>query len=496
MLGLDYESTGWPLGDPLPRRESVSGRRPAVNVRDLAVANGLFISEGGERRVRCGLVWRRAPENWGYAVFAGLNDAAAFMRDLYFTPEEIHSLSGMRFFNEGFLDYLAQYRFQGTVKAVPDGTIVFPGEPVLTVEGSLMDVQLLESALCSMIGRSSFIATKARRLVQAAGGHAVFVHGCCSGLTPEAAASCRQAAFTGGVKCLDAADPAGKPGQGAAGVPMTRNWVLAHGDEYRAFRRFAEIYPENCCVLADTVDALESGIPNAIRIDREVLRPMGRRLAWVVLGADDLYWVSRKARNMLDEAGMADCGIIASGLTGEADIESAVRQGVCVDAFDAGSVIGGQSGPLDMAWRLADAPSESVSASFMDSAALRQPASRGAMLYRIYDGQGLAAADLVAEENSVPAGVLAELTCQEKDSPWRKETFRGCTARPLFEHVAEGGRVCLAARSPESVRAAVSHQLNCEMRPDETRLEDPRPHRIAVSPEESRPREKDLAKCL
>jgi len=495
MLGLDFDSSGWPLGDPLPRRESVSGRRPAVNVRDLAVANGLFLSEGGERRVRCELVWRRAPENWGYAVFAGLNDAAAFMRDLYFTTEDLHTLSGMRFFNEGFLDYLAQYRFQGTVKAVPEGTIVFPGEPLLTVEGSLMDVQLLESALCSMIGRSSFIATKARRLVQAAGGHAVFVHDCCSGLTPEAAASCRQAAFIGGVKCLDASDPSGKPGQGVAGVPMTRNWVLAHGDEYRAFRRFAEIYPENCCVLADTVDALESGIPNAIRVDREVLRPMGRRLAWVVLGADDLFWVSRKARNMLDEAGMADCGIIASGLTGEEDIGSAVRQGVCVDAFDAGTAPVGQGGRLDLAWRLADEPSEEHPLS-MDEAWLKHPASRLQCLYRIYDGQGLAAADLVAAENSVPAGVLKELTCMEKASPWRRETFRGCTARPLFETVAEGGRVSFAARSPESVRAAVSHQLNCEMRPDETRLEDPRPHRIVVSPEESRAREKNLEKCL
>lgn len=175
MSGPDFVSADWLSEEPLSVREHSSDHRFAVSMRDLAAANGLFLSEGQERRACCELVWRGAPEDWGYAVFAGLKDVSSFVQNLYFTPEDIRILSGMRLFSDGFLEYLARYRFRGSMSSVPEGTVVFPGEPVLTLSGGLIDVQLFESALCCLTGRASYIATKASRLAGAAGGRAVFV---------------------------------------------------------------------------------------------------------------------------------------------------------------------------------------------------------------------------------------------------------------------------------------------------------------------------------
>ena len=249
MFGPDFMSADWPPEEPLFMREHSSDHRFAVSMRDLAAANGLFLSEGQERQGCCELVWSGAPEDWGWAVFAGLKDVSAFVQNLYFTPEDIRILAGTRVFSDEFLDYLARYRFRGSMESVPEGTVIFPGEPVLTLRGGLIDAQLFESALCDLAGQASYIATKASRLARAAGGRAVFVRDGSGALTAGAASSCREAAYTGGVSF-----PAG-PFRGGdeereperAGLPMTRNWVLAHESENQAFRRFAEIYPVNCC---------------------------------------------------------------------------------------------------------------------------------------------------------------------------------------------------------------------------------------------------------
>ena len=350
--------------------------------------------------------------------------------------------------------------------------------------GSVNDAQLFESALCDLAGQASYIATKASRLARAAGGRAVFVRDGSGALTAGAASSCREAAYTGGVSF-----PAGpfRGGEGEreperAGLPMTRNWVLAHESENQAFRRFAEIYPVNCCLLVDTEDVLKSGIPNAIRVDREVLRPMGRRLAWVRMGAGNISWISRRARSMLDEAGMANCGIMVSGLHDEKSVENAVRQGACVDAFDMESLFSGPCAGLDMECSLVGMQGRKLCApsAFRNASALNLADSGNRRLYRIFDAQGVAAADLIAEDGILP-GIPDEIECVDPSRPWQTETFRSCSITPLYEIFAGDGRICRIGRSPESVRAAVRHQLSYGIRPDETRLSDPVAHRILLS---------------
>ena len=263
---------------------------------------------------------------------------------------------------------------------------------------------------------------------------------------------------------------------------MTRNWVLAHESENQAFRRFAEIYPVNCCLLVDTEDVLKSGIPNAIRVDREVLRPMGRRLAWVRMGAGNISWISRRARSMLDEAGMVNCGIMVSGLHDEKSVENAVRQGACVDAFDMESLFSGPCAGLDMECSLVGMQGRKLCApsAFRNASALNLADSGNRRLYRIFDAQGVAAADLIAEDGILP-GIPDEIECVDPSRPWQTETFRSCSVTPLYEIFAGDGRICRIGRSPESVRAAVRHQLSYGIRPDETRLSDPVAHRILLS---------------
>ena len=139
MFGPDFMSADWPPEEPLFMRKHSSDHRFAVSMRDLAAANGLFLSEGQERQVCCELVWSGAPEDWGWAVFAGLKDVSAFVQNLYFTPEDIRILAGTRVFSDEFLDYLARYRFRGSMESVPEGTVIFPGEPVLTLRGGLIE---------------------------------------------------------------------------------------------------------------------------------------------------------------------------------------------------------------------------------------------------------------------------------------------------------------------------------------------------------------------
>lgn len=495
MSGPDFVSADWLSEEPLSVREHSSDHRFAVSMRDLAAANGLFLSEGQERRACCELVWRGAPEDWGYAVFAGLKDVSSFVQNLYFTPEDIRILSGMRLFSDGFLEYLARYRFRGSMSSVPEGTVVFPGEPVLTLSGGLIDVQLFESALCCLTGRASYIATKASRLAGAAGGRAGFVSDGSDALTAGAASSYREAAYIGGVS-FPGGSFRGRDREREterAGLTMPRSWVPAHENELQAFRRFAEIYPQNCCLPVDTEDVLKSGIPNAIRVDREVLRPMGRRLAWVRMGADNISWISRRARSMLDEAGMANCGIMVTGLRDEKAVENAVRQGACADAFDMGSLLAGPCAGLDMECDLVEVQGRKlcVPSVFRNASALNLPDSGSRRLYRIFDGQGVAAADLIAEEGILP-GVPDEFECVDPSRPWQTETFHSCSVTPLFELFAGDGRICRIGRSPESVRAAVRHQLCYGLRPDETRLSDPVVHKILLSREICRRSLKDL----
>ncbi|MDE7211229.1 MAG: nicotinate phosphoribosyltransferase, partial [Lachnospiraceae bacterium] len=283
---------------------------------EMTMSNGYFAqwkSDEGARtaRVAFDVFYRRNPDNGGFAIFAGLEQVIDYIENIRFGKEDIAYLKSQGLFSEEFLDYLGDFRFTGDVYAFPEGTIMYPNEPVMTVVAPLIDAQLIETAILLQINHQSLIATKTRRIVQAADGRAVSDFGARRAHNMDAAVYGARAAYIGG-----AAGTATVLAGQMFGIPvsgtMAHSWVMYFEDEYTAFRKYAETYPDATVLLVDTYDVVGSGIPNAIRVAKEVLEPMGKRLKGIRLDSGDLAYLSKKARKMLDAAGLTDCKIVVS----------------------------------------------------------------------------------------------------------------------------------------------------------------------------------------
>ena len=281
------------------------------------------------------LFFRKNPFNGGYAVFAGLEPALDYLEQLRFSDDDLAYLRGLKIFRAPLLDFLADFRFRGTVSAPPEGTVVFANEPLLTVSGSLAEAQFVETALLNIINFQTLAATKAARIVHAAAGGTVLEFGLRRAQGPDGGLSASRAAYVGGVRSTSNV-LAGK----TFGIPVkgthAHSWIMAFPDELTAFRKYAEVFPDNCILLVDTYDTLTSGLPNAIVVARE-LNERGHRLAGVRIDSGDLAYLSREARRMFDEAGFADARIVASNELDEQVIESIRAEGGRVDIYGVGT---------------------------------------------------------------------------------------------------------------------------------------------------------------
>jgi nicotinate phosphoribosyltransferase len=281
------------------------------------------------------LFFRRNPFNGGYAVFAGMEPALDYLEQLRFSDDDLAYLRGLKIFRPAFLDFLADFRFRGTVSAPPEGTVVFANEPLLTVSGSLAEAQFVETALLNIINFQTLVATKAARIVHSAAGGTVLEFGLRRAQGPDGGLSASRAAYVGGVRSTSNV-LAGK----TFGIPVkgthAHSWIMAFPDELTAFRKYAEVFPDSCILLVDTYDTLTSGLPNAIVVARE-LNERGHRLAGVRIDSGDLAYLSREARRMFDEAGFPDARIVASNELDEQVIESIRAEGGQVDIYGVGT---------------------------------------------------------------------------------------------------------------------------------------------------------------
>ena len=281
------------------------------------------------------LFFRHNPFQGGYAVFAGLEPALSYLENLRFNDEELGYLQGMGIFRPRFLEFLREFRFRGTVIAPPEGTLVFANEPLLTVEGTLAEAQFVETALLNIINFQTLVATKATRIVHAAGNGTVLEFGLRRSQGPDGGLSEARAAAVGGVTSTSnvlAGMTYGLPVRGT----HAHSWIMAFPDELSAFRAYAEVFPDRSTLLVDTYDTLASGLPNAITVGRE-LRSRGHELAGIRIDSGDLAWLSREARRMLDEAGFPAVKIVASNELDEHVIESIRSEGGCVDIYGVGT---------------------------------------------------------------------------------------------------------------------------------------------------------------
>ncbi|MBR7151436.1 MAG: nicotinate phosphoribosyltransferase [Clostridia bacterium] len=313
---------------------------------ELTMSNGYFTSGMKDKIVYFDVFYRDNPDNGGYAIVAGLEQVIEYVKALHFDEEDIAYLRGKGCFSEEFLAFLRDFRFTGDIWAIPEGTVVFPGEPLMIVRGKAIEAQFIETYVLMMINHQSLIATKAARLTRAAKGRAISEFGSRRAQGADAAILGARAAYIGGVNataCTISDVAFGVPATGT----MAHSWVQMFDSEYEAFKTYCEIYPNNATLLVDTYNVLESGIPNAIRAFNEVLAPKGIKSCGIRIDSGDVTYLTKKVRKILDDAGWTDCRIVISNSLDEYLIRELIRQGAEVDAFGVGErLITAKSDPV------------------------------------------------------------------------------------------------------------------------------------------------------
>ena len=302
---------------------------------ELTMAQGYFAKGYKDRITYFDLFFRRCPDGGGFCIAAGLEQVVQYIQELHFSEEDIAYLRGREMFSEEFLEYLRNFKFTGDIWAMPEGTVVFPQEPIITVRAPAIEAQLIETYLLLCINHQSLIATKANRVVRAAQGRTVLEFGSRRAQGPDAAILGARAAYIGGVNGTACTISDQLFGVKASGT-MAHAWVQMFDTEYEAFKAYCEMYPNNATLLVDTYNTLKSGVPNAIKAFNDVLKPMGITKCGIRLDSGDMAYLSQKAREMLDDAGWTDCKISVSNSLDEHLIQAVLRQGAKIDMFGVG----------------------------------------------------------------------------------------------------------------------------------------------------------------
>lgn len=309
---------------------------------EITMGNAYLENGVGDQIVCFDLFYRKNPDGGGFAIAAGLESVIEYLNDLKFTDEDIEYLRGKKCFSEKFLEYLRNFEFSCDVWAVPEGTPVFPGEPILTVRGPAIQAQFIETMLLVLINHQSLIATKANRIVRAAQGRPVMEFGSRRAHGADAAILGARAAYIAGcagTACTIADEEYGTPALGT----MAHSWVQLFDSEYDAFKNYAKLYPDNCTLLVDTYDVLKSGVPNAIKIFDEY-KPSKKGIR---IDSGDVTYLTKHARKMLDDAGHPDCKIVISNSLDEYLIRDMLLQGAFIDSFGVGErLITSSSSPV------------------------------------------------------------------------------------------------------------------------------------------------------
>ena len=313
---------------------------------ELTMANGYFELGLQDKRAVFDMFFRTIPDDAGFAIFAGLEQLVEYLENLHFTEEDIEFFRSKKIFDERFLDYLRHFQFQCDVYSFAEGTPIFPNEPIVTVVGPIVQAQLVETMVLLTINHQSLVATKANRIVRAAQGRKIFEFGSRRAQSYDAAILGARACYIGGcdgTACVISDRDYSIPAVGT----MAHSWIQVFDSEYEAFANYARLYPQNCTLLVDTYNVLKSGIPNAIKVFDEVLKPMGYRPSGVRIDSGDIAYLSKKARKMLDDAGYPDVKITASNSLDEYLIRDLLVQGAQIDSFGVGEkLITSKSDPV------------------------------------------------------------------------------------------------------------------------------------------------------
>ena len=431
---------------------------------ELTMGNGYYRNGFYKRNVYFDVFFRNVPDGGGFAIAAGLEQIVEYIQQLHFTDSDLEYLRSKGIFDDGFLDYLKHFKFHGDIYAVPEGTPVFPGEPLLTVRAPAIEAQLIETYLLLAINHQSLIATKANRIVRSAQGRTVLEFGSRRAQGVGGAVIGARAAYIGGVAgtaCTLTDVLYGVP----AGGTMAHSWVQMFDSEYEAFRTYCELYPDNATLLVDTYNTLKSGIPNAIRAFKEVLLPRGITNCAIRLDSGDISYLSKKARKMLDEAGLPNCKITASNSLDEYLIRDLMMQGAQVDTFGVGErLITSKSNPVfGGVYKLVAVEDElgniipKIKIS-ENTAKITNPHFK--RLYRLYDREsGKAIADELTLRDEVIDATKPHVIF-DQNATWKTKELTDFTVRELQVPIFQNGELVYDLPSLPDIKTYCRQQIH------------------------------------
>lgn len=410
---------------------------------EYTMANGYFNKNMQDRIAYFDVFFRKVPDEGGYAIVAGLEQIINYIRNLSFDEEDINYLRKQNKFSEEFLNYLENFRFTGDIWAIPEGTVVFPNEPLITVKAPIIQAQLLETMLLLTTNHQSLIATKTSRIVKEAQGRPVMEFGARRAHGINAAVEGARAAIIGGAvgtSCTLSAKEFNVPASGT----MAHSWIQSFDSEYEAFKAYAELYPDDCTFLIDTYNTIESGLPNAIKVFNEVLKPKGYRTKAVRLDSGDLAYLSKKVRKILDETGYEDCKICATNSLDEYLIKSLIEQDAKIDLFGVGEnlitaksepVFGGVYKLVALEKDKKIVPKIKVSE---NTAKVTNPSVK--KVYRFYDNETKKAiADVITLADEIIDE--REYMIFDPQNPWKKKVLKDYSIRLLQEKIFEERKI-------------------------------------------------------
>ena len=452
---------------------------------ELTMGNGYFVSGMQDRMTYFDVFFREVPDGGGFAIAAGLEQIIDYVQKLHFDEEDIAYLRGRGIFDEAFLEYLRNFKFTGDIWAVPEGTPIFPREPIFTIRAPAIQAQLLETYLLLEFNHQSLIATKASRICRAADGRAVLEFGSRRAQGIAGAVTGARAAFIGGcagTACTVSDQIYGVP---AAGT-MAHSWVQMFDSEYDAFVTYCKAYPTNAVLLVDTYNTLKSGIPNAIRAFNEVLRPMGITKCGIRLDSGDMAYLTQKARVMLDEAGWPECTITVSNSLDERLITELFRQGAKIDAFGVGErLITSKSTPVfGGVYKLCAVEDDegTIIPKIKVSENVGKITNPGfKKFYRFYNREtGMAEADYIClHDETVDDSQPLEIC--DPQARWKRKTMENFRAYEMMVPIFKNGELVYKLPTLREIKTYCAYQVST-LWPEVKRFDYPHQYYVDLSP--------------
>lgn len=449
---------------------------------ELTMANGYFNSNIKDQICYFDVFYRTIPDNGGFAIAAGLEQIIEYIKNLHFTKEDIEFLRAKKIFSEAFLEYMSNFKFTGDIYAVKEGTPIFPKEPIMVVKSNAIEAQFIETYVLATINHQSLVATKASRIVRAAQGRTISEFGARRAHGAEAATLGARAAYIAGCGGTSNTLTDRLFGVPAAGT-MAHSWVQMFKDEYTAFKQYCLSYPDNVVLLVDTFNVLKSGVPNAIKVFDEVLKPLGKRPKGIRLDSGDIAYQSKKARKMLDQAGYQDCKIMASNSLDEYIIRDLLIQNAAIDSFGVGErLITSKSSPVfGGVYKLVavEEDGQIIPKIKISENTEKITTPHFKKVYRLYEKEtNKAIADLITTyDEDAPEG---EIELFDPEAIWKRKIVTDFYAVPLLEPIFKNGELVYTLPTLEEIRKHCKEQVDA-LWDEVTRLENPHRYYVDLS---------------